>query len=255
MAMDDSEAASMLKALMKPSDGKRGGLLDSLATVALLSPAADAALPAARSLFMLNNRADPRNGRPRSASDSDTYAMRAIAGRSPLASVARMNSPKSVGDQSMQYETGVLPHMMSKYAGIYNKNGRIGIYTPEERKAIIRRFHEKRQRRVWSKKIRYNCRKTLADKRKRVKGRFVKKEELQRMEQELKEKEKDDSEGAATESVTSEDTGDETAEAGAAEEVEPGAKRVKADEGTAAAPLGAGTLARDLRFRRHSIAF
>lgn len=57
---------------------------------------------------------------------------------------------------------------------IYNKNGRIGIYTPLERAAIIAKFNTKRGRRVWNKKIRYNCRKNLADRRMRVKGRFVK---------------------------------------------------------------------------------
>ena len=57
---------------------------------------------------------------------------------------------------------------------VYNKNGRIGIYTPGERAAIIARFNSKRKRRVWNKKIRYNCRKNLADRRLRVKGRFVK---------------------------------------------------------------------------------
>jgi CCT motif len=57
---------------------------------------------------------------------------------------------------------------------VYNKNGRIGIYTPQERAAIIARYHEKRSHRNWNKKIRYNCRKSLADSRLRVKGRFVK---------------------------------------------------------------------------------
>jgi len=57
---------------------------------------------------------------------------------------------------------------------MYNKNGRIGIYTPNERSAIIAKFNSKRTRRVWNKKIRYNCRKNLADRRVRVKGRFVK---------------------------------------------------------------------------------
>lgn len=57
---------------------------------------------------------------------------------------------------------------------VYNKNGRIGIYTPAERAAIITKFNAKRARRVWNKKIRYNCRKNLADRRMRVKGRFVK---------------------------------------------------------------------------------
>jgi hypothetical protein len=57
---------------------------------------------------------------------------------------------------------------------VYNKNGRIGIYTPLERAAIIAKFNSKRTRRVWNKKIRYSCRKNLADRRMRVKGRFVK---------------------------------------------------------------------------------
>jgi hypothetical protein len=57
---------------------------------------------------------------------------------------------------------------------VYNKNGRIGIYTPSERAAIITKFNAKRARRVWNKKIRYNCRKNLADRRMRIKGRFVK---------------------------------------------------------------------------------
>ncbi|KAL7451662.1 hypothetical protein ACHAWC_003484 [Mediolabrus comicus] len=67
-----------------------------------------------------------------------------------------------------------LPHSLAKYKEVYNKNGRIGIYTPAERAAIIQKFNAKRARRVWNKKIRYNCRKNLADRRMRVKGRFVK---------------------------------------------------------------------------------
>jgi len=67
-----------------------------------------------------------------------------------------------------------LPHALEKYKSLYNKNGRIGIYTPLERAAIIAKFNSKRGRRVWNKKIRYNCRKNLADRRMRVKGRFVK---------------------------------------------------------------------------------
>ena len=48
--------------------------------------------------------------------------------------------------------------------------------SPQERNIIIRRFHDKRKKRVWKKKIRYDCRKSLADSRVRVKGRFVKSE-------------------------------------------------------------------------------
>jgi hypothetical protein len=62
----------------------------------------------------------------------------------------------------------ILPYMLDKYSTIYNRNGRIGVYSREERETIIARFREKRRRRVWSKKVRYHCRKNLADRRVRM---------------------------------------------------------------------------------------
>lgn len=58
---------------------------------------------------------------------------------------------------------------------------RIGIYTPEARKARIARFHAKRAKRVWRKRIKYDCRKKLADSRPRIKGRFVRREDMEEM--------------------------------------------------------------------------
>lgn len=40
-----------------------------------------------------------------------------------------------------------------------------------------RRYLEKRGKRVWTKKVKYDVRKNFADSRLRVKGRFVKKED------------------------------------------------------------------------------
>jgi len=74
-------------------------------------------------------------------------------------------------------DDSAIPSMLDQYASMYNKNGRIGIYTKKERVDIIARFREKRRKRVWKKKIRYHCRKNLADKRVRIKGRFVRKTE------------------------------------------------------------------------------
>jgi hypothetical protein len=54
----------------------------------------------------------------------------------------------------------------------------VGAYTAEERARILKRFYAKRERRIWKKKIRYTCRKNLADRRIRVKGRFVKAEDM-----------------------------------------------------------------------------
>lgn len=51
---------------------------------------------------------------------------------------------------------------------------RVGAYSPESRKRRIQRFHHKRKNRVWHKKVKYDCRKTLAQFRPRYKGRFVK---------------------------------------------------------------------------------
>lgn len=52
-------------------------------------------------------------------------------------------------------------------------NGTIIPYTREERLLRIARYLEKKQRRVWKKNVKYDCRKRLAEGRPRVKGRFV----------------------------------------------------------------------------------
>lgn len=53
----------------------------------------------------------------------------------------------------------------------------IGTYTRAERAAKIARYREKRARRKWTKKIMYDCRKSFADNRPRVGGRFIKMKE------------------------------------------------------------------------------
>ncbi len=62
---------------------------------------------------------------------------------------------------------------------LLNKGGRIGIYLPEDRRSRIAKFHSKRMVRTWRKKIKYDCRKKLADSRPRIKGRFVKRSDVE----------------------------------------------------------------------------
>ncbi|XP_057443676.1 zinc finger protein CO3 [Lotus japonicus] len=51
-------------------------------------------------------------------------------------------------------------------------------YSPEEKKLRIERYRSKRNQRNFTKKIKYACRKTLADSRPRVRGRFVRNDEI-----------------------------------------------------------------------------
>lgn len=77
------------------------------------------------------------------------------------------NSPSNVNSSPATFQMELL-----------NKDGRIGIYLPEARKARIARFHAKRKMRIWRKRIKYDCRKKLADSRPRIKGRFVKRSDM-----------------------------------------------------------------------------
>ncbi|XP_039037592.1 zinc finger protein CONSTANS-LIKE 2-like [Hibiscus syriacus] len=52
-------------------------------------------------------------------------------------------------------------------------------YTPEEKKQRIQRYRIKRNLRNFNKKIKYACRKTLADSRPRIRGRFIRNKEIQ----------------------------------------------------------------------------
>ncbi|GBG25944.1 Zinc finger protein CONSTANS [Hondaea fermentalgiana] len=60
-----------------------------------------------------------------------------------------------------------------------NQTGFVGGYSPDSRRRRIEKFLQKRQNRVWMKKVKYDVRKNFADSRLRVKGRFVRKEDEQ----------------------------------------------------------------------------
>lgn len=56
-------------------------------------------------------------------------------------------------------------------------------YSPEEKKERIERYRSKRNQRNFNKKIKYECRKTLADSRPRIRGRFARNDEIEKASQ------------------------------------------------------------------------
>ena len=80
--------------------------------------------------------------------------------------------PRSLSDPNL-----VRTHDSFGLVSVERPEGWVGAYSPDSRKVRIERFLEKRNRRVWSKTIKYDVRKNFADSRLRVKGRFVRKED------------------------------------------------------------------------------
>ncbi|KAK4794519.1 hypothetical protein SAY86_012513 [Trapa natans] len=82
---------------------------------------------------------------------------------------------------------------------------KVGKLSAEERKEKIHRYLKKRNERNFSKKIKYACRKTLADSRPRVRGRFAKNDDLgetQRLNSSSHEEDDDDEVGMKEEDDT-----------------------------------------------------
>ncbi|XP_068667771.1 two-component response regulator-like PRR1 [Aristolochia californica] len=64
-----------------------------------------------------------------------------------------------------------------EHCGLLDHGTKVGRYSAEERKERIERYRSKRNQRNFNKKIKYACRKTLADSRPRVRGRFARNDE------------------------------------------------------------------------------
>ncbi|URE46248.1 CCT motif [Musa troglodytarum] len=105
----------------------------------------------------LNHPQPPFSSYPTSSSSRDYFDFHA----------APMRRVVSTGD--LQGVDGV----HENYSQEGGAAGRVGRYSAEERKERIERYKSKRNQRNFHKKITYACRKTLADSRPRVRGRFA----------------------------------------------------------------------------------
>ncbi|KAL8158358.1 hypothetical protein AgCh_002882 [Apium graveolens] len=68
--------------------------------------------------------------------------------------------------------------LASELSSLEDSTFKVGKLSVEERKEKIHRYMKKRNERNFSKKIKYACRKTLADSRPRVRGRFAKNDDF-----------------------------------------------------------------------------
>ncbi|KAG6757306.1 hypothetical protein POTOM_037614 [Populus tomentosa] len=68
--------------------------------------------------------------------------------------------------------------LTSQISSLADSTFKVGKLSVEQRKEKIRRYMKKRNERNFSKKIKYACRKTLADNRPRVRGRFAKNDDF-----------------------------------------------------------------------------
>ncbi|CAL0332262.1 unnamed protein product [Lupinus luteus] len=78
----------------------------------------------------------------------------------------------------MQHNHSSESPLSSECSIIIEGMNRACAYSPEEKKVRIERYRSKRNHRNFNKKIKYACRKTLADSRPRIRGRFAKNEEI-----------------------------------------------------------------------------
>lgn len=137
-------------------------LLDTLAELAALqSPAKQgrrkgAELEDALPLMRMNSSEEMASyleGMRRPRANSEPWIKRSSDNLS-LGPYFEAEGEVEYGYEEEEADDANLSTMMESYQHIYNRGGRIGIYTRNERDDIIRRFHEKRKRRVWKKKIR-----------------------------------------------------------------------------------------------------
>ncbi|XP_041989477.1 zinc finger protein CO3-like isoform X2 [Salvia splendens] len=92
-------------------------------------------------------------------------------------SVRKVLSTGDLQQQQQQQQSPRLNSPLMNESSIIESMSRASPYSPEEKKERIERYRSKRNLRNFNKKIKYECRKTLADSRPRIRGRFARNDE------------------------------------------------------------------------------
>lgn len=100
--------------------------------------------------------------------DSDDAPVRKVCSTGDLQRINGMQHNHHHVDSPLSSESSMIIEGMS----------RVCPYSPEEKKVRIERYRRKRNQRNFNKKIKYVCRKTLADRRPRIRGRFARNDEI-----------------------------------------------------------------------------
>lgn len=109
----------------------------------------------------------PPNYWPSQVLDSPAHQMRRVCSTGDLQKM-KTNQTRSVLSSSPLFTEGSF---------MEEPNFKVGRYSAEERKERIHRYRAKRTQRNFNKTIKYACRKTLADNRPRIRGRFARNDE------------------------------------------------------------------------------
>ncbi|MBA0548387.1 hypothetical protein Golob_019493 [Gossypium lobatum] len=103
--------------------------------------------------------------------DSDSVPVRRVF------STGDLDQGNSMGQSNWRWESP----LGSESNAIIEGMSRACRYSPQQKRERIERYRSKRNLRNFNKKIKYACRKTLADSRPRVRGRFVRNEEIEKI--------------------------------------------------------------------------